>query len=103
MSNIDLKKTDDVNQLFDLYKELLTPKQRDYFEMYYFENYSLTEIATEFGISKNAVYDSLQKTTQYLENVEEKLMFNSKINTIKDLILKDDIDIDLIKSKIMEL
>lgn len=103
MNNNDLQKTIELNQLFDFYKELLTPKQREYFEMYYFENYSLNEIADEYGVSKNAIYDSLQKTIIYLENVEEKLMFNSRINILKDLASKEEIDIDLIKNKIMEL
>ncbi|QHX35790.1 DNA-binding protein [Spiroplasma sp. TIUS-1] len=103
MNNSYLQKTVEINQLFDFYKELLTTKQREYFEMYYFENYSLNEIAIEYGVSKNAIYDSLQKTIIYLENIEEKLMFNSRINILKDLASKEDVDLDLIKNKIMEL
>ena len=44
--------------LFEYYKELLTDKQIDTFICYYNEDYSLAEIAEEFNISRNAVWDT---------------------------------------------
>lgn len=49
------------NQLFDLYGDLLTDKQQSYFKLYYFEDYSLQEIAEVFEVSRNAVFDQLKK------------------------------------------
>ena len=45
--------------LYDFYGELLTPKQREFFESYYFDNLTLQEIADNHGISKNAVHKAL--------------------------------------------
>ena len=44
-----------LTSLYDYYKDLLTNKQRDYFEEYYFENLLMDEIAENNGVSKNAV------------------------------------------------
>ena len=38
------------NELYDLYGCLLTDKQREYFEEYYFNNLSFSEIADNFDI-----------------------------------------------------
>ena len=54
--------------LYDFYGELLTDKQRMYFEDYYFNNLSLSEIAENLGVSRNAVHKQLKSS-------EEKLFF----------------------------
>ena len=51
-----------INKLYDLYKELLTDKQKEYFEAFYFENMSLHEIAENYNVSRNAVYSQLNLT-----------------------------------------
>ena len=38
----------------------LTDKQMNYIELYYADDYSLAEIAEEFGVSRQAVYDNIQ-------------------------------------------
>lgn len=58
--------------LYDFYGNLLTEKQRKYFDAYYFQDLSLSEIATMENVSKNAVYDSLKKVLDELENFESK-------------------------------
>ena len=58
--------------LFDYYGELLTVKQRNYFKDYYFENLSLSEIAENAGVSRNAVH-------KQLKIIEDKLMYYEKI------------------------
>lgn len=59
--------------LFEYYKELLTNKQIETFICYYNEDYSLAEIAEEFNVSRNAVWDTLKKVISLLENYESKL------------------------------
>ena len=59
--------------LFDCYENLLTDKQRQYFKDYYFEDMSLSEISQEYGVSRNAVFDQLNKIYNSLEQYEEKL------------------------------
>lgn len=59
--------------LFDYYGELLTEKQRDFFDLYYEQDLSLAEIAEEAGISRQGVHDALAKAEAALINFEEKL------------------------------
>ena len=61
------------NALYGYYYSLLTPKQQEIFEYYYSEDYSLSEIAETMAISRNAVWDALQKACNSLEEYESKL------------------------------
>ena len=54
------------NELFDYYGELLTEKQKEYFKFYYFDNLSLSEIAEENNISRNAVSKTLKEVKEKL-------------------------------------
>ncbi|MDY0294962.1 MAG: sigma factor-like helix-turn-helix DNA-binding protein [Acholeplasmataceae bacterium] len=67
-----------MNQLFDLYGHLLTDKQQSYFKLYYFEDYSLQEIADVFKVSRNAVFDHLKKAEEHLITYEEGLKLKEK-------------------------
>ena len=64
--------------LFEYYKELLTDKQIETFICYYNEDYSLSEIALEFNVSRNAVWDTLKKVISSLEHYESKLKLYEK-------------------------
>lgn len=59
--------------LYDFYGALLTEKQRQVMALYHEENLSLSEIGQEFGVSRQAVHDTLKKAEQALEEYEEKL------------------------------
>ena len=67
------EKTQRVNLLMDCYLELLTPKQQEYLCLYYKEDFSLSEIADELNVSRNAVYDNLKRAVHLLEEYEDKL------------------------------
>ncbi|NLV49566.1 MAG: YlxM family DNA-binding protein [Clostridiales bacterium] len=58
--------------LFDFFGELLTQKQRGYFQMYYDENLSLSEIAENEGITRQAVRDIIMRTENILEETEAR-------------------------------
>lgn len=72
--------------LYDYYSDLLTDKQKEYFEYYYFDNLSLSEISENIKVSRNAIHNSLKETTNKLEFYEEKLQLYKKRNQIKELI-----------------
>ena len=59
-------------ELYDLYQRLLTEKQQMYFESYYFLDLSLSEIAENYNISRNGVYDQIKRVEQSLYDYEEK-------------------------------
>ncbi|EQC2292242.1 putative DNA-binding protein [Listeria innocua] len=67
------EKTNRMNLLFDFYQELLTTKQKSYVSFYYLDDYSLGEIAEEFEVSRQAIYDNIKRTEESLEKYEEKL------------------------------
>ena len=73
-----LEKTTRVNFLFDFYQSLLTDKQRLYMELYYLDDLSLGEIAQEYNVSRQAVYDNVRRTEVMLEDYEAKLMLFNK-------------------------
>ncbi len=59
--------------LYDFYGGLLTERQRQVMALYHEENLSLSEIAEEFHISRQAVHDTLKKAEQTLSAYEETL------------------------------
>ncbi|KIL44858.1 putative DNA-binding protein [Jeotgalibacillus soli] len=73
-----LAKTTRINFLFDFYQSLLTPKQRSYMSLYYLDDYSLGEIADEYDVSRQAVYDNIRRTEAMLEEYESKLLLFQK-------------------------
>lgn len=83
-----LEKTTRVNFLFDFYQALLTPKQRNYMEMYYLEDYSLGEISETYSISRQAVYDNIRRTELMLEAYEEKLQLYGKFISRQKLLIE---------------
>ena len=58
--------------LFDFYGELLTAKQKEYFDLHYNADYSLGEIAEMTGISRQGVWDIIKRAEETLRKTEEK-------------------------------
>ncbi len=87
MNSMDiLEKKNRYNQLFDYYGCLLTNKQQEYFINYYFDDLSLSEIASIYNVSRNAVHDQLKKIYNLLDYYEENLGLFSKDNKMNELI-----------------
>ena len=61
-----------MTMLFDFYGELLTERQREFYDLYYNEDLSLAEIAENSGISRQGVRDVIVRGERYLEELEEK-------------------------------
>lgn len=83
-----LQKTVEISVLYDFYNQMLTEKQRDIVDLYYNQDLSLGEIADEFNISRQAVYDMLKRTEKLLYQYEEKLGFIKLLETKNEKILK---------------
>ncbi len=58
--------------LFDYYGDLLTERQKTCFDLHYNQDLSLSEIAQELSVSRQAVYDNLSRTEALLQNMEQK-------------------------------
>lgn len=81
-----LEKTTRMNYLYDFYQSLLTPKQSSYMALYYLDDFSLGEIAEEYNVSRQAVYDNIKRTEAMLEEYEEKLLLFEKFQERSKLI-----------------
>lgn len=79
-----LEKTTRVNLLYDFYGNLLTKKQQLFIELYYENNFSLREIADEYNISRQAVFDLINRAVETLEQFERKLQLYKKHITHKE-------------------
>ena len=58
--------------LYDYYGDLLTDRQRECFELRYYQDLSLGEIGEELGISRQGVHDNLSRAEALLRNMEAK-------------------------------
>ncbi len=68
-----LKKFERMALLSDFYGKLLTARQQETIRFYYEQDLSLGEIAEQFGVTRQAVYDILRRSQKTLLNFEEKL------------------------------
>ena len=59
--------------LFEFYGPLLTEHRREVMRLYCEEDYSLAEIASELGITRQGVHDAVSKSQAQLEGYEQKL------------------------------
>ncbi len=74
-----------LNLLFDIYGDLLTIKQQNYFKDYYFHNLSYGEIALKYQVSRNAIFHQMQLIEKKLLFYEEKLKIYAKKEKINDI------------------
>lgn len=74
--------------LYDYYSELLSEKQKQYFEDYYFNNLSLGEISDNINISRNAIHKVIKSTEEKLIFYEEKIGLYKKSKIIEEIILE---------------
>ncbi len=86
--------------LYDIYGDLLTEKQREYFEDYYFNNLTLSEMSENYEVSRNAIHKQLKETETKLNKYENTLSILKKNERIKDIIKNCD---EKIKEDILEI
>ena len=90
-----------LNELYDFYGSLLTDKQRDYFENYYFNNLSLGEMAENYGVSRNDIHKQLKIVEERLKYYEENLELLEKSKKAEELVQK--INDKKLRDEILEL
>lgn len=73
----------ELSLLFDFYGALLKEQKRQIFEDYVLNDLSLSEIASERGISRQAVHDTVKRCRKELEEYENKLSLIKKFQSVK--------------------
>ena len=68
--------------LWDIYRGLLTATQREVTDMYFNLDLTVSEIAEQKGISRQAVSECLKGCKKQLEEYEEKLGLRARINEL---------------------
>lgn len=76
---MDLQEFLEIGSLLELYKNLLSEKQKEYLIEHFEEDYSLSEIAMTHNVSRQAVSDNIKRGIKVLNDYEKKLkMFEQK-------------------------
>lgn len=70
--------------LYDFYGELLTEHQKRVYEDVVLNDYSLSEIADELGISRQGVHDMVKRCSRLLNGYEKKLHLVEKFVSLKE-------------------
>ncbi len=81
-----MKEREYILALYEIYNCLLTQREKSYFENYYYEDYSLQEIADNFEVSKSYVGKYLNNISKKLNNYENKLNLYVKNEKIKEIV-----------------
>ena len=89
-----------MSALFDIYGALLTDKQKRCLQMHLFEDFSLSEISDELGISRQAVYDMLKRSEQVMQQYEDKLGLAARSTEEKNELLSILSDLLIIKQNL---
>ena len=61
-----------MTMLYDFYGELLTQRQKEFYDLYYNEDLSLSEIAENYGISRQGVRDVIVRAEGIMTEIEDK-------------------------------
>ncbi len=70
--------------LFDFYGDMLTDRQKEFYDLYYNEDLSLAEIAENYGISRQGVRDVIVRAETTLTELEEKTGIIKRFHKTKE-------------------
>ena len=75
-----------MTMLFDFYGEVLTPRQKEFFDLYYNEDLSLAEIAENYGISRQGVRDVIVRAEAIMTDLEDKTGLMKRFMLMQQLV-----------------
>ena len=78
--------------LYEIYNSMLTKRMREIFELYYYSDLSLREIAENKDISYQAVNDCIKKVEKQLLTYEEDIKAMQMKNDILTLLENSDVN-----------
>lgn len=74
----------EISFLLDFYGDVLTEKQRDVMEQYYNDDLSLSEIADNFGITRQGVRDAIKRGEAIILDLEQKVGFAARYRAVQE-------------------
>ena len=81
-----------MTMLFDFYGDVLTDRQKEFYDLYYNEDLSLGEIAENYGITRQGVRDVIVRAEAVLTGLEDKTGLIKRFHTVRaqlEQLLKD--------------
>lgn len=73
-----------MTMLFDFYGDMLTDRQKEFYDLYYNEDLSLSEIAENYGISRQGVRDVIVRAEATLTELEDKTGIIKRFHKMQD-------------------
>ena len=80
--------------LFDFFGELLTEKQKQYYDLHYNADLSLAEIAEQEGISRQGVWDIIRRAEATLRRAEERTGLVRRFRELQDTVSEMEAKLD---------
>ncbi len=78
-----LVKDENLVRLFDLYKNMLSSTQQSFMLDFINNDLTISEIAENNDISRQAAFDAIKKSVAKLEQMEKTLGFLKRINALE--------------------
>lgn len=85
--------------LFDFYGDMLTDRQKEFFDLYYNEDLSLAEIAENYDITRQGVRDVIVRAEGIMQELEDKTGIIRRFQKMQSQLS----DIDRFADSIMEM
>ena len=83
-----------MTMLFDFYGDVLTDRQKEFYDLYYNEDLSLAEIAENYGITRQGVRDVIVRAEAVLTELEDKTglirRFHAMRSQLEDIVVAAD-------------
>ena len=73
-----------MTMLFDFYGDILTERQKEFYDLYYNEDLSLGEIAENYNITRQGVRDVIVRAEATLTELEDKTGLIKRFHTMKN-------------------
>ncbi len=73
-----------MTMLFDFYGDVLTDRQKEFYDLYYNEDLSLGEIAENYGITRQGVRDVIVRAEAVLTELEDKTGLIKRFHAMRE-------------------
>ena len=81
-----LVKDENLAKLFDLYQNILSQTQKDFLQDFIYRDLTLSEIAENNMISRQAASDAIKKGISKIQDIEDKIGFLKIIECLEEQI-----------------
>ena len=85
--------------LYDFYGDMLTDRQKEFYDLYYNEDLSLAEIAENYGITRQGVRDVIVRAEAILTELEDKTGIIKRFHRMQEQFAQMETAVDAIAAR----